>query len=76
MTPPVATTSQLRYTGAVTGGTGLSQEPLINNDPAVTGVDRSSRDWAIPTGFVATYNGATSFSFSSYAVYELSLIHI
>ena len=68
--PPVATTSQLRYTGEVTGGTGISQEPLINNDPTVTGFDRSSRDWAIPTGLVATYNGATSFSFSSYAVHE------
>ena len=70
MIPPVATTSQLRYTGEVTGGTGISQEPLINNDPTVTGFDRSSRDWAIPTGLVATYNGATSFSFSPYAVHE------
>ena len=70
--PPVATTSILRYTGAETGGTSPAEEPLIQ-DPMVTGTDRSSRDWAIETGSIATYNGATSFSFGAYAVHERQL---
>ena len=73
MIPPVATTSILRYTGMATGGTGPSEEPLITGNPLITGIQRSSRDWAIETGSIATWNGATSFSFGAYAVYERQL---
>ena len=72
--PAEALTGIFKYTGVVTGGTAISENPFNLAAPADEPWERTSRDWTVPSGVFATFNPSLSFSTNTIIEYDRQIL--
>ena len=68
--PAVASTHLFTYIGQVSGDSSQAESPIIATE---TGLERVSRDWAIPAGAIVEFNSGFSYHIGSYVTYNQQL---